>query len=138
MIALTDKEFGIFLYKLEDYGPINLVFWNTQETLPTNEMQVKPDGEYMVQLPNGQYELIRRKIVLPGNVSILAIALIPIRWNFYIENDYLRNGFVNHPNVEKNYSIANHATEFAVRNSLDKTLYYLEEKDRGRVYSNDW
>ncbi len=138
MLALTDKEFGIFIYKLEAYGPINLVFWNTQETLPTDEMLALPDGEYMVQLPNGQYELIRRKIVLPGGESILAIALIPIRWNFYIENDYLRNGFVNHPNVEKNYSIARRTTEFGVRNSLGKTLYYLEEKDRGRVYSNDW
>ncbi len=138
MLSLTNEEFGIFLYKLEDYGPINLAFWNTQETLPTNEMLVKPDGEYMVQLPNGQYELIRRKFVLPGNESILAIALIPIRWKFYIENDYLRNGFVNHPNVEKNYSIARRITDFGVRNSLGKTLYYLEEKDRGRVYSNDW
>ena len=138
MLNLAGKEYGMFLYNLEDYGPINLAFWNTQETLPTNEMLVMPDGEYMVKLSNGQYELIRRKLTLPGNVNILAIALIPIRWNFYIENDYLRNGFVNHPNVEKNYSIADHATDFGVKNSLGKTLYYLEEKDRGRVYSNDW
>ena len=138
MTALTEKEYGIFLYKLEDYGPINLEFWNTQETLPTDEMVVKPDGEYMVDLPNGQYEYIRRKITLPGKENILAIALIPIRWSFYVENDYLRNGFVDHPNVEKNYSISKYASEFAVRNSLGKTLYYLEEKDRGRVYSNDW
>ena len=138
MLNLTDKEFGIFLYKLEEYGPINLVFWNTQETLPTDEMLIKPDGEYMVQLPNGQYELIRRKLVLPGNEVILAIALIPIRWNFYIENDYLRNGFVDHPNIEKNYSISSRITDFGVRNSFGKTLYYLEEKERGRVYSNDW
>jgi two-component system, NtrC family, nitrogen regulation sensor histidine kinase NtrY len=136
--SLSEKGYGIFIYKLEDYGPIDLKFWNTQESLPTSEMLARSDGEYLVDLPNGQYELIRRKLLLRGDQNILAFALIPVRRNFYLQNDYLQNGFVNHPNVEKNYSITSQATGYPVKNSLGKVLYYLGQKGDGKTITNDW
>ncbi|HLO82278.1 MAG TPA: HAMP domain-containing sensor histidine kinase [Chitinophagaceae bacterium] len=136
--VLTEKGYGIFIYKLEDYGPIDLKFWNTQESLPTDEMLARSDGEYLVGLPNGQYELIRRKLLLRGRQNILAFALIPVRRDFYLQNDYLQNGFVDHPNVEKNYTISSRETGYPVKNSLGKVLYYLGAKGDGRTITNDW
>jgi len=138
MQALTSRRSGIFIYKLEENGPINLKFWNTQEAMPTDEMLARPDGEYLVELPNGQYELIRRKLSLPGNENILVLGLIPIRSSFYLQNDYLQNGFVDHPNVEKNYAIAVEPTRYPIINSFGDELYYLEQKGGGNVVTNDW
>jgi two-component system nitrogen regulation sensor histidine kinase NtrY len=135
---ITAREYGIFIYKLDAYGPIDIKFWNTQESLPTDEMLAKADGEYIVHLPNGQYELIRRKILLSGNENVLVLALIPIRRDFYLQNDYLRNGFVDLPNVEKNYTIADGISPYPVKNSLGKTIYYFEPKEASLVETNDW
>ena len=135
---VTTKDYGVFLYKLDAYGPIDIKFWNTQESLPTDEMLAKPDGEYLVHLPNGQYELIRRKMQLSGNENLLVLALIPIRRDFYLQNDYLRNGFVNLPNVEKNYTIAYGETPYPVKNSLGKAIYYFEPKQGSLIETNDW
>ena len=137
MNRLTDKGQGLFLYELEEQGPITLRFWSTQVSLPTSEMLALPDGEYLVDLPNGTYELIRRKMALRGKSKILLLSLIPIRRSFYLENDYLRNGFVDHPNVEKNYAIANRVTDIPIRNSFGKTLFHLTPKDNV-VFTNDW
>lgn len=135
---LSGKDFGFFVYKLEEEGPIDLKFWNTQESLPTNAMLAMDDGEYMVDLPNGQYELIRRKLLLRNNLNVLLMGLIPVRHDFYLQNDYLRNGFVHHPNVEKNYSIATNETAYPVSSFSGKVLYYLEPRETGRIIANDW
>jgi signal transduction histidine kinase len=137
MHKLSELSWGIFIYELEEQGPIILRFWNTQENLPTDANVAKQDGEYFVDLSNGKYELIRRKMELRGQKNILLLSLIPIRKNYYLENDYLQNGFVDHPNVEKNYAISGSASEIPVRNSFGKTLYYLEQKNNV-IFTNDW
>jgi len=137
MRTLTEMGWGLFLYELEEQGPATLRFWNTQASLPTGAMLAFQDGEYLVDLPNGKYEMIRRKMVLRGGRNLLLISLIPIRRNYYLENDYLRNGFIDHPNVEKNYAITNIVTDIPVRNSYGKTLFHLAPKD-STVSTNDW
>jgi signal transduction histidine kinase len=134
---LIAKKYGIFIYKLEDYGPINLKYWNTQQTLPTDEMLVKLDGEYMESLPNGQFELIRRKVSLK-ETNLLICALVPIRWDYFIENDYLKKGFVDQPNIEKNYKISSGPTDIPIINLKGNTLFYLEKKTNSGTGGSDW
>lgn len=137
MERLSALPWGLFVYELQNDGPISLQFWNTQETQPTDAQLVMPDGEYLVDLPSGKYELIRRKMVLRNRSNILLLSLIPIRKSYYLENDYLQRGFIDHPNVEKNYAIAEEVTEIPIRNSFGKTLYYLKQNDN-TVTTNDW
>jgi len=134
---LIEKKYGIFIYKLEDYGPINLKYWNTQQTLPTDEMLVKLDGEYMESLPNGQFELIRRKVSI-NETNLLVCALIPIRWDYFIENDYLKKGFIDQPNIEKNYRISATPTDIPIINLSGNPLFYLEKKTNSGTGGSDW
>ncbi len=54
-----------------------------------------------------------------------------------MSSDYLQNGFVDHPNLEHNYSISTTMTAYAVQSSNGKTLFYLKPKGEN-IYSNDW
>ncbi len=136
--SISAKPYGIFIYSLEDYGPIILKYWTTQQTLPTEEMQVKDEGEYLETLPNGKFEFVRRKIPGPKGSNLLVCALIPVRWNFFIENDYLQNGFIDHPTIEKNYKIAETYNGIPIVNSFGKTLFTLEKKLTEAGPSSDW
>ncbi len=135
---MVDKPYGFFLYSLEESGPIVLKYWNTQQSAPTDEMLVRPDGDYFVNLPNGQYELVRRKVSIRGGRNLLACALIPVRWDYFVENDYLRNGFVDQPNIEDNYTITPAITEIPVMNSRGRTLFHLEKKSGNTSGGSDW
>ncbi len=135
---MVDKPYGFFLYSLEESGPIVLRYWNTQQSAPTDEMLVRPDGDYFVNLPNGQYELVRRKVSIRGGRNLLACALIPVRWDYFVENDYLRNGFVDQPNIEDNYTITPAVTEIPVVNSRGRTLFHLEKKSGNTSGGSDW
>lgn len=136
--AVIEKKYGIFIYSLEDYGPIILRYWNTQQSLPSDEMLVKPEGEYLVTMANGQFELLRRKLTIRGRENLLICALIPIRWDYFIENDYLKKGFVDQPNIEKNYSLSASATKIPIVNISGNTLFYLEKKSNSGTGGSDW
>jgi two-component system, NtrC family, nitrogen regulation sensor histidine kinase NtrY len=138
VLQIIEKKYGIFIYKLEDYGPIILKYWNTQQTLPTDEMLVKPEGEYLETLPNGKFEFIRRKLTLSGSENLLICALVPIRWDYFIENDYLRKGFVDQPNIEKNYLLSNSPTGISIENLKGNPLYYLDKKSASVTGGSDW
>ncbi len=138
LAEIAGRRYGIFIYQIEDYGPLTLRFWSTQQALPKDEMLALPVGEYRERLPNGEYEFINRKLILPDGRNLLIAGLIPIRWNYFIENTYLQNGFVDHPNVERNYSIAPVPTAYPVNNINGKTMFYLEPKEGDQIFSNDW
>jgi signal transduction histidine kinase len=135
---LMAKPFGIFIYSLEDDGPVNLRYWNTQQTEPSNEMLARADGDYFDTLPNGQFEFVRRKFRTKAGDNLLICALIPVRWDYFIENDYLKKTFVDHPNIERNYSISIVTTDIPVVNSRGKTLYYLQKKSGDMAGGSDW
>jgi signal transduction histidine kinase len=132
------KPYGIFLYSLEDYGPIVLRYWNTQQSAPSDEMLVRPEGDYFVTLPNGQFEFVRRKLSLQDGRNLLVCALVPIRWDYFIENDYLRKGFAEQPSIERNYAIATGITDIPIVNSRGKTLFHLVKKTGQFTGGSDW
>jgi two-component system, NtrC family, nitrogen regulation sensor histidine kinase NtrY len=138
LAEVAGRKYGIFIYRQEDYGPLVLSFWNTHQFLPTDEILANPEGEYMVDLPNGQYEFINRQMNITDDDKLIVCALIPVRWKYFLENNYLQNGFVEHPNVEKNYSIAQGITAYPVNNIQGRPLFYLEQKAGGKIFSNDW
>jgi hypothetical protein len=66
------------------------------------------------------------------------IALIPVKWQYFIENEYLQNNFVDHRNVDRNYNMSFEPTGYPVNSLSGKTLFYMTQKTSGTIYINDW
>lgn len=134
--SIVDKDYKVFLYEEKDSVEASLLFWSTQAILPGKELVQKESIPYLTTLTNGQYEVIRKKITVQ-NRSIVALALLPIRRQYVLESEYLRNGFVINPNFEAGYSILLEETSYPVVSSSGNTLFYLQPKNAITVEAND-
>ena len=139
LIGITEKKsYGIFLYSTDDNGSKDLKFWNTQLILPTPAITAGDEVNELLKLTNGQYECVRRSITLGDNRKMLAIALIPVRRQYYLELDKLKREFVNYPQAEKSVSIAEQPTEYPVNSITGKTLFYLQAKFVAEKDDTNW
>lgn len=134
---ISRQDFKIFLYEETDSGSFQLLFWNTQLVLPGQDILQKEEPRYIVSLSNGQYEVIRKKINYQGK-SIVALYLLPIRRQYVLESEYLKNGFVNHPYIEEDYALVFTPTDFPVKSISGTTLFYLQPKTVVVHHNNDW
>jgi len=130
-----EKKYTLLLYKVEN-GKTVLKFWNSQQLLPADSLLKKPDGNYFISFQNGQYEFLKRS--LPGDNNSLAVALIPVRKQYYISISGFKPEFENFPLVESRFRISFRATDFPVKNSFGETLFYLEKKESPHTYDGNW
>jgi signal transduction histidine kinase len=119
-------DFGIFIYQLNDIGNPILTFWNTNVVLPLVDEVNKQDGTYFVDYQNGQFQLIKRTVTLQ-NKTILLLALVPVRWDYFIENKYLHKQFAAFPGLENRYTIVDDPTAIAINSTDGKVLFYIQE-----------
>jgi two-component system, NtrC family, nitrogen regulation sensor histidine kinase NtrY len=81
------------------------------------------DSAGFIQLQNGYY--VWRKINAGREI---AIALIPVKWNYVVTNEYLQNNFVIGEGIENNYDISLEAGTAIVKDLSGKNLFYLFKK----------
>ena len=137
--TFLDKKYGIFLYTLDSIGePATLRFWNDQRSEPTSDMLYGPDSSAFLELPNGQYEFVRRNLTTARKEHMIAIALIPVRWQYYISNSNLRPEFVDNSSAEERVSIVSNPTEFPVRGNAGNILFYLQKKPGYHAPAHNW
>jgi two-component system, NtrC family, nitrogen regulation sensor histidine kinase NtrY len=98
---LSEKKYFLFLYTQNSVGTYNLVFWSTQVIDPLGSIAIMQGKSGFIQLSNGYY--VWRKAAY---MDITAIALIPIKWNYAVTNEYLKNSFTIGHNIEQAYSIS--------------------------------
>ncbi len=98
--ALTDRNYFIFFYRLDATGKYDLRYWNTQQVLPDSGILQSSLKAGFAQLANGFY--VWNKLDTAGTI---AICLVPVKWNYIVTNDYLKNSFVNDPRIGNQYDI---------------------------------
>ena len=99
---LTDKKYGIFIYTANDLGNVYMRFWSDQLAVPPPELFAKEDGEGFQHLSNGYYVTVKHTFSLNSiGEKIIAVALIPIRSEYFIETDYLPTEFAHSETAEK-------------------------------------
>ncbi|MEP6677378.1 MAG: hypothetical protein ABJA78_19615, partial [Ferruginibacter sp.] len=119
----TSKKYFYFIYSLTETGEGNLVFWNTQTVVPNDFLLSTADTCGFTKLQNGFY--VWRKIRSGQHVFI---GLIPIKWNYYITNEYLQNSFATGKRIESNYDLSTEPNAYPVTSQNGKPVFYLEKK----------
>ncbi len=131
--TLLSQPFGIYLYTLNDVGSPILNYWNSNLfTISASDIQQK-DGYYFTTQQNGEQEIIKETITLKGKSAIF-IAVIPIRWNYFIQNKYLQKGFDGFPKLSDFYEISNDAGALSIINSNGLSLFKIKQKS-GHIYA---
>ncbi|HEV9035676.1 MAG TPA: hypothetical protein VGQ51_03610, partial [Puia sp.] len=137
--SFIDRKYGIFLYTLDSIGePATLRFWNDQRSEPTSEMLYGPDSSAFLDLPNGEYEYVRRNVTTARKEHMIAIALIPVRWQYYISNPNLTPEFVDIPSAEERVMIVSNPTEFPVRDNSGRVIFYLQKRPGYHAPAHNW
>ncbi|MFT3746736.1 MAG: HAMP domain-containing sensor histidine kinase [Agriterribacter sp.] len=137
VIKIRDKDYSFFLYNQIDTANYELIFWNTQSILPGEALLMNDSSNYIKSLTNGQYQIIKKRLNT-GSRNLLALYLLPIRRQYVLESEYLRNGFVNQSNLEDNYSLSFAPTEFPIRSKAGEILFYLQPKPFSDAEGYDW
>ena len=124
--ALQQKSYYLFLYRHSNSGYPVLQHWNTQYVLPDTGIITSSARSGFAQLPNGLYVWNRH-----DSAGILAVMLIPVKWNYIVTNDYLKNTFVNDPSAGRQYDIfPGQAAEGNIYSREGGSLFYLVKKDK--------
>lgn len=137
--VLTDKKYGVFLYEIDSIGvPAILKFWSDQRSLPTQALLEDTDGHHFVRLSNGQYECIRKTLEVSNNRTLVAIALIPVYWQYYIATSNMVPEFTDYPSAGVRVGITETPTAFPVKSSFGNILFYLAKKPGYQAPSHNW
>jgi two-component system nitrogen regulation sensor histidine kinase NtrY len=122
---LMDKQYGILIYERNHPFSEHLTFWSDQSSVFPDSFLLKPDGNYFATLSNGQFEIVKHSYnqMLPYPLTV--IALIPVRWQYFISPENLKPEFVGFPSADSRVRIVNTVTPFPVRNHNGQILFYL-------------
>lgn len=123
---LTSRDYFIFIYdKFQD--SLALSFWNTPVVVPDSILLQSNEHILFSHQVNGWYLSYKKGFEFAGNIHREAICLVPIKWDFYIENKYLINAFTSVKNVDKTYAISLDKTSLPIRDLNKDPLFYLTQ-----------
>ena len=124
---LNKDAMGIFSYAVNDIGNPVQLFWNTN-TMAVNEKDLtQPDGRYAVTY-NMSFFILLKKTVEKAGRQYMIFGLVPVHWQYAIEDDKLESRFTASPLFEKNYEIADAVNGTPVAAGNNKPLFYIQKK----------
>jgi len=122
--SITKKDYFVFFYSVSDTSSDNLICWNTQKVLPLPFMLYNKVKNGFVKLDNGYYVWDRVDL---GKLK--CIELIPVKWDYFIENEYLQNNFAVDETISLNYDLADNSRNAVLIKDIDGNgLFYVYEK----------
>ncbi len=131
---LIQKKYFIFFYVPDISGQDKLLSWNTQQVLPPASLPEQRTGSGFIKLENGYYvwNLYRLQ-------QVKVLGLVPVKWNYIITNDYLKNGFADDQSFSLNYDItSNPASGVSVKSIKGNSLFYLTQISGSSNYRNNF
>lgn len=125
---LTREPFGLFVYRSTKEGTPALAYWNTNHVYVSQDDLYRADSSYFVVKQNGDFELLKQTVDL-GDQQLTVLAILPIRWAYFIENKYLRSDFADYKDLDKQYEISFDKDALPVLNSKGKEVFSIKLKE---------
>ena len=99
-------EIGLFIYQQTTGqahpGPR---YWNTNRIYFNIDDLDRKEGSYFLSYQNGDFEMIKKTIHLQNQI-VSVVAMIPIRWSYFIQNKYLQTDFAGFSGLDEQYGIS--------------------------------
>ncbi|MEO5967698.1 MAG: HAMP domain-containing sensor histidine kinase [Ferruginibacter sp.] len=133
LLNLVKKDYFIYFYSISKEKEYQLKFWNTQSVFPNWSLLYLNGNSGFVKLQNGYYvwNIITNK-------NFKAIALIPVKWNYIITNEYLKNNFAVNESISLNYDlIAGSQDGFSVNSIYGDRLFNVIQKSYESIVKNN-
>ncbi len=126
-VTVSD-EIGLFIYNPSSgfHGP-SLIYWNTNRMYVNTEDLSLQDSSYFMETQNGSFEMIKRTVNI-ANAKRLVIAMLPIRWSYFIENKYLHSDFDGFTNLTEQYEISKNTKGLPVFSAAGQELFRIALK----------
>jgi two-component system, NtrC family, nitrogen regulation sensor histidine kinase NtrY len=125
------KKHFLFVYPVVEPYENGLKFWNTQAVLPDSSIINAKDSCGFKRVGNGYYVWRR---VTAGDY--LCVALIPVKWDYHIPNEYLENSFTAGERIAINYDISE-KEGVAVVSSLHGTELFFLSRNAGVIIQSN-
>ena len=123
------NDIGLFIYELNDHSQEHaLAYWNTNRMYIDNDDVDGNQGSFFVGMQNGDFELIRRNDTIRG-APYAIIAMIPVRWSYFIENKYLHSDFAGYSGLSEQYEISADPNALPVKNGQGQELFRIKLKE---------
>lgn len=132
--SLLEKPYYLFSYTKNDTGGLSLTLWNSQYVLPDSGIINTTKKNGFAQLPNGFYVWNRQ-----DSAGMISISLLPVKWNYIITNNYLKNTFANDATIGDHYDIfPGQSTTSNVHSLHGDPLFYMVEKNKTSNVRDNW
>ncbi len=135
---LVAKPYGFFLFAENVSGDFNMLFWSDQLILPPSGSYTMPDGESFEKLINGYYIIQKNTVKVEGmSNNIIAFAMIPVHFDYYLEIEDLPKEFAYSKTAEQKVLITYKQTPNPVHSLSGNVLFYLDKKAYVAIPYND-
>lgn len=130
ILHLGEQIFNIALYKND-----SLIFWtNNRVFLPNSIKPSRLADLQLKKLKNGHYVIKRKQLELFENEWYDFVSFIPIKNEYNLPSEYLRNTFIGDQSIPTAVDICQTPTAFPIRAQNTKVISYLQNTSKFR----DW
>lgn len=129
---LIEKDMGIFTYQVNDRGNPVQIYWNTNKIIVNENYLRLKDGIHIINNPRNTYELIKKTIQKNG-IDYYVAGIIPIKENYFINNEYLVPHFPASADISSNFQIVAKGKGTSVLNSEGRALFKILDTGNARI-----
>lgn len=123
LLSLKKLPYFFYVYKIDEYDEYTLKFWNTNSTLPSSALIYLSGNSGFVKLSNGFYVWNKHE-----TDSLMMIALMPVKYNYIITNDYLKNDFAFKSDKLEGYDLTFENKGLPIESIYGNELFSIESK----------